>query len=135
MCARVRDVVEAPAMRAAANLAAAPMLVYQDQKAGTPPNNQTWFRVAMHSAGVKKRTLGRPARLTQTGVVVVEIFVPVGDKKAAEIVHGVSALLKGGFASSTDNVDFTLVLVRNLNRDDNWLRRDVQATYTYDTRE
>lgn len=133
MCARVRERTALPAV--VSFIGYEPDIYYPDIKpTRAPPNDKIRLHILKHSAGVKKRTLGLPARVTHHGIVEVEIYVPVGDTRAPEIVLKLAAALKGGFAFSTPNVEFFGAFIRDVPRDAQWIMRRVQATYTYDTR-
>lgn len=134
MCQRVRDVIGDTGMHDLVTYK--PELRYFDQMYNTrPPANKLWCRISIAQAGVKKRTLGRPARLTQAGSVDIGLFVPLSDPRAAEYLQKVAALLVKCWSSNTANVDFFNVVPRDMPKEDPWHYKRVYATYNYDTRE
>lgn len=134
MCAAVRAVVTSAGMLAIVGYV--PELRYVDiAYKAEPSKDKVWCRISIAQAGEKKRTLSRPSRVTQHGMVDVQLFVPVSFAKAAETGRQASELLRTAFTQGTPSVDFFGAVIRDMPPESQWFYKRVSATYNYDIRE
>lgn len=131
ICARVRTIV------AGANFAAivgySPELRYADVNyAKLPAGDKLWMKVTMAEAKEQRRTLGSVARVTYSGLVGVQLFVPTTDLQAAERIRKCGEALKAAFTSSTASVNFYKAGIKSMPPDPPWFYARVYATFQYD---
>lgn len=105
-------------------------VIYKD----LPDGSKFWVRFALAQAGEKRRTISKPARITQHGIANIQLFTPLADKNGADLGSKVAALLKTVYSKSTASVDFFQAAIRDMPREEKWFCKQITATYNYDTR-
>lgn len=135
MAARIRSVVIGDEI--AAIVGYVPELRYADTAASAalPKGDKLWLRFTMAKAAELRRTLGRPALVTYTGIASVQLFVPISDPKAAERIRRVAEKVKSAYAVSTANVDFYKAGIDDQPPDATWLLKRISATFQYSQRQ
>jgi hypothetical protein len=117
---------------AAANMDYVPDIRYPDKQYPPAKKDKLFLTFTLAQVGEKRRTLGRPPRITYTGIASVQVFVPITDTNAAERGRLVAEVLLNGFQRSTASVNFTKAGIKDMPVQDAWYYKRVFATYDFD---
>lgn len=110
-----------------------PTLYYRGVPYPDQPPSKLHGRLEMLSAGVKKRTLSRPSRVTHQGTVTVLIKVPTDMRSAALNGGNIADIVQTGFTrGKTNSVYFYNSYVRVAPDEARFYVWRVSSTYTVD---
>lgn len=117
---------------------AAPEIFYQHlPDSGPQPSSDPWCRVSMQHATNAQSALdpdGGLKRFTVTGVVTVQVFVPIGGT-GPQLLRQLSRVAKEVFQgrrTSDDSIWFRNSQIIEVGVDGPWLQNNVTAEFTYD---
>lgn len=130
MSERLRTV--AALIPAAAGMDYVPEIRYPDKQYPAAKKDKLFLTFTLAQVGEKRRTLGRPPRITYTGIASVQVFVPVTDTNAAQRGRLVAEVLLNGLQRSTKSVNFSKSGIKDMPVQDAWYYKRVFATYDFD---
>lgn len=101
----------------------------------TPGDDQHWARVSAKVVSEYQETLrnGEVRRWVSTGLVFVQLFAPVIDRRAQPRLDQIAELVRSAFRLyQVADIEFTDSEINDgVNDEPNWLRANVSSTYTY----
>ena len=107
-----------------------------DNKPFTPVSGTAWARIAIREAAARQASLGRPSYDRHTGVVFVQIFVPLsqGDSRSRWLVDkAVEIFRKVDVPTALGTVTFGNPYVSSIEQGgDDWWQSNVTCPYLYD---
>lgn len=112
-----------------------PELRYADVTYDAPtPGNVVWARLTMIQHGEKQRTLGARPRVTMSGMVDIQLFVPTNHKTPGEIGRKLAQILQTAYTRGpTASVNFTKAYTKDMPREAGYFYWRINATYDYET--
>jgi len=109
-----------------------PDSVFYDNQEGQPDSNDDlWVRVTVLSGETFQASLGNSKRFRTPGVLVFQIFVPIGRGTKAQAIM-VDRLVVAFRAQTVSNVVYRTPVRRQIGRTDTWWQMNVEVEFYAD---